>query len=330
MARRKYVLHPGDVLDAYPRWPAPDLILSDGGYGVGGFPGDPHDAVKLPDWYREHIEAWSRAAKPSTTLWFWNTEVGWASVHPLLVEHGWQYETCHTWDKGIGQVAGNVNSKTIRRFPAVTEVCVFYSRRLTFESADGRVLPANEWLRSEWARARLPLALTNGVCGVKNAATRKWFTLDHHWYQAPGEMMERLAAYAKKHGPETTRPYFSLDGKTPITAEQWDGLRYHWNHAHGVSNIWRMPSLRGDERIKAKGGAAIHLNQKPLELMRLILDAASLPGDIIWEPFGGLCTAAVAAVELGRIAYAAEQIDAFRELADTRLQEAARTRKQRR
>ena len=39
--------------------------------------------------------------------------------------------------------------------------------------------------------------------------------------------------------------------------------------------------------------------------MRRIVKVASNEGDTIWEPFGGLCTASVAAVETGRNAFAA-------------------------
>jgi hypothetical protein len=59
-------------------------------------------------------------------LWFWNTELGWASVHPVLTAHGWDYVQLMFWNKGRGHVAGNVNGQTIRRFPVVTEVCAFY------------------------------------------------------------------------------------------------------------------------------------------------------------------------------------------------------------
>lgn len=320
-----FVLDSGDVLERYEEWDRPPvLIMSDGAYGVGGFPGDPHDPSKLADWYAPHIAAWSKVATPATTLWFWNTEVGWANVHPLLVTHGWQFEVCHVWDKGVGQIAGNVNSRTIRRMPVVTEVCVMYSRKLEFESADGTKLPANQWLRSEWARAGLTLSQSNEACGVKNAATRKYLTLDHLWYFPPGEMIVKLARYATKHGPKTKRPYFSIDGTTPITAEIWDALRYHWNHQHGVTNVWSTPSLRGSERLKSAGNAATHLNQKPLCLMKRIITAASREGDVIWEPFGGLCSASVAALELGRRPFTAERHEPFYNLAEKRLRAAAK------
>ena len=73
----------------------------------------------------------------ATTLWFWNTEVGWATVHPLLVANGWDYVQVITWDKGVAHIAGNVNGKTIRRFPVATEVCVFYQRRFEVRVSTG-------------------------------------------------------------------------------------------------------------------------------------------------------------------------------------------------
>jgi site-specific DNA-methyltransferase (adenine-specific) len=51
---------------------------------------------------------------------------------------------------------------------------------------------------------------------------------------------------------------------------------------------------------------ALHLNQKPLELIDLTIEATTDPGDVVWEPFGGLCTAAVSAKRLGRKALATE------------------------
>ena len=132
-ARDGASIHYGAAEDHYGAWPAPDCIIADGPYGVNGFPGDARSAASLPDWYRPHIEAWSKHAPPGTTLWFWNTEVGWATVHPLLVEQGWEYRCCNVWDKGLGHIAGNANTRTLRKFPVVTEVCVHYIKRARFE-----------------------------------------------------------------------------------------------------------------------------------------------------------------------------------------------------
>jgi DNA modification methylase len=53
--------------------------------------------------------------------------------------------------------------------------------------------------------------------------------------------------------------------------------------------------------------------------MSQIIRAATRPGDVIWEPFGGTATASVAAVMLGRRAFAAERDPRFAGLAYERL-----------
>jgi hypothetical protein len=193
-------IYNGDALDVYHKWETPTTIVSDGAYGVGGFHGDPRTPEELPDWYRPHIEAWGKHATLATSLWFWNTEVGWASVHPELVKAGWQFEFLNTWNKGIGQVAGNVNSKTIRRFPVVTEVCVYYSRipQLPVEPGSDHIVHMKKWLRDEWKRSGLPARLANEACGVKDAATRKYFDQGWLWYWPPVEVMMKLVAYANE------------------------------------------------------------------------------------------------------------------------------------
>jgi hypothetical protein len=309
-----------DALDCYDLWPQPTVIVSDGAYGVGGFPGDPPTPAGLETWYEPHAAAWSRRALPETSLWFWGTEVGWATVHPLLVRYGWEYRTLHIWDKSNAHIAGNVNSKTIRRFPIVTEVCAHYVRDVKLPTIGRDPLPIKEWLRHEWQRSGLPLSKTNEACGVKNAATRKYFTQCHLWYFPPPEMMVRLAAYANIHGRPTQRPYFSIDGRSSVSAEEWVKLRSKWNHTHGLTNVWQELPIRGQERLKSSGAKVVHLNQKPLVFMERIIRATSDPGDVIWEPFGGLCSAAVAAIRTGRHCYGAEIIPEFHKKAVARVQ----------
>lgn len=329
--REPYTLHRGNALRAYETWERPDTIISDGAYGVRGFHGDTVSAEELVDWYRPHVKAWDEAAKPGTALWFWNTEIGWATVHPLLVAHGWEYVQTVTWDKGISHVAGNVNGDTIRRLPVVSEVSVLYQRRLLIDTVDG-AMPVKKWLRYEWQRAGLALYRANEACGVKNAATRKYLTQDWLWYFPPGAMVEKLAAYAHEHGHGTGRPYFSLDGERSVTAEEWDALRYTWNHAHGLTNVWQRASLHDSERFKGSmlrsaprvhnptAASAAHLNQKPLDFMLRQVAATTNPGGVVWEPFGGLASASVAAVQLGRRAYVAELQKQFQDIAEQRLQ----------
>ncbi len=278
------ILDQADASTLYQKWAAPTAIIVDGPYGVSGYPGDPPTTTNLGRWYLPHAAAWAERATPQTTLWFWGTEISWANVHPALDMAGWEYRTSHVWNKGLAHIAGNVNGSTIRRFPIATELCVQYVRRVELRTGDGALLPLKEWLRAEWVRSGLPLAQTNKAAGVKNAATRKYFTRCHLWYFPPPEVMERVAAYASKHGLRTSHSYFSLDGKSKLTAEQWQRMRSKWNHEHGITNVWDAPPVHGAERVKNADGRYVHTNQKPLSLMERIIRASTDRRDVVSGP----------------------------------------------
>lgn len=293
------VLYCGDSLNFYNQWESPICIVSDGPYGISGFDGDSSSHKTLGEMYRPHVEAWSKAATLQTTLWFWCTEVGWATVHPILEEYGWSYRGCNIWDKGIKHIAGNCNGNTMRKFPVVTEVCVHYTRKDEFITKTGEKLSIQEWMRREWVRTGLPFSEANRACGVKNAASRKYFAKDHLWYFPPVEEFAKLIEYANLNGYEGGKPYFSLNGSDVLSSEDLIRLRSKFNFEYGVTNVWQCPPLRSHERVKL-GQKLIHPNQKPLELMDRIIQASTDPGDLVWEPFAGLASASASAKNKGR------------------------------
>ena len=322
------VIHHDHAEALYDRWPEPTCIVVDGPYGVAGFPGDLPTVDNLTEWYRPHVDAWTRRSTPLTTLWFWNTEVGWATVHHVLVESGWDYRACHIWNKGLGHIAGNANTRTLRKLPVTTEVCVQYVRRAEFQSQDGEPLTMQEWLRSEWQRSGLPMRLANDACGVKNAATRKYLTADHLWYYPPPESFSAMAKYLNRHGGKHGRPYFSIDGRKPLTAAQWAKMRAKFDCPTGVTNVWTQPHVGGAERVNGQRERmkwkyrSLHGSQKPLNLVELTIETTTDAGDAVWEPFGGLCPAAVASLSLGRVCHSAEIVREFYIAAAQRLTKA--------
>ena len=131
------VLHRGNVLDLYAAWVPPVVIVSDGPYGLGG-EGDVKRVGDLPDWYEPHVRAWASKATALTTLWFWNTEIGWDTVHSVLARHGWVYRQCCVWDKGLTHAANHTNTRTLRKLPTVTEVCASTSGPRSSAAATAR------------------------------------------------------------------------------------------------------------------------------------------------------------------------------------------------
>ncbi len=296
-------LYLGDSLDHYSSWATPNVIVSDGAYGILGFEGDTSDHLDVAEWYEPHIKAWSERATAQTTLWFWNSEIGWAVTHPALERHGWRYVNANVWNKGKAHIAGNVNTAKIRRFPVVTEMCVQY----VFEPhIDGLTL--QRWLFREWKRTGLTMRKANEACGVADVATRKYLDQGHLWYYPPSERFAKMVQYANEHGAPSGLPYFSRDGVHPMTLDEWSEMRSTFHCPMGITNVWERNPLKGEERVKVPkiNGKAAHLNQKPLDLMSQIIEASSDAGHVVWEPFGGLFSASLAAKRTRRKAFSCE------------------------
>jgi hypothetical protein len=293
----------GDSLNFYEEWETPQVIVSDGAYGILGFEGDTSDHLGVAGWYEPHVKAWSKRATAQTTLWFWNSEIGWAVTHPVLERYGWRYVNANVWNKGKAHIAGNVNTAKIRRFPVVTEICVQYVFEPKIDD-----LTLQRWLYREWKRTGLTMRSANEACGVKDVAVRKYLDQGHLWYYPPPEMFAKLAHYANEHGRPEGRPFFSRNGVCPMTIDEWAEMRSIFHCPMGVTNVWDRNPLKGAERVKVLdvSGKAAHLNQKPLDLMRQLIEASSDRGQVIWEPFGGLFSASLAATQVGRKAFAGE------------------------
>jgi site-specific DNA-methyltransferase (adenine-specific) len=107
-----------------------------------------------------------------------------------------------------------------------------------------------------------------------------------------------------------------------MTGGDWIRYRSKFHCPMGYTNVWDRGALHGRERITVPhlSGKAAHLNQKPLDLMRLIVEAASDVGDVLWEPFGGLFSASLAAHQLNRQAFACELDATYFQLGTARFQ----------
>ena len=93
----------------------------------------------------------------------------------------------------------------------------------------------------------------------------------------------------------------------------------------GITNVWREPQVSGAERIQGmRNGmkykfSSLHGSQKPLSFTELMIRASTDEGDVVWEPFGGLCPGAVVSHHLRRSYFAAEIVAEFFHAAVERL-----------
>jgi len=63
---------------------------------------------------------------------------------------------------------------------------------------------------------------------------------------------------------------------------------------------WEFPLCTGGERLKDSEGKKVHPTQKPEALLARIINACTVPGDVILDPFFGTGTTGAVAKKLGR------------------------------
>ncbi|QIN85248.1 site-specific DNA-methyltransferase [Rubrobacter tropicus] len=110
--------------------------------------------------------------------------------------------------------------------------------------------------------------------------------------------------WAGKRGARHTFNYDAINSRDP---------------ASQVGSVWRIPPPSGREKRHGR-----HPTQKPLRLVRRALLACTREGDLVFDPFCGSGTTAVAAKELNRSFVGAELEGDYAELAARRIGAAER------
>jgi len=259
--------HHGDGIAIYPRLPADafTLIVSDGAYGIGGFPGDPKSAKALPDWYAPHLEAWDRLAAPSSSLYFWCTPEGCARMLPHVEAGGWRLGAQLRWDKGPALLtAYHAVPETFRIWRSVSEDCYVFTRE------DWDPAGCSERLRAEGCH---PTDLDR-VLGVSCVASRMYLGSDRQAYP-PTDADLKVLRLAFPTVPDFEPPT----------------VRYPFTLPQGVTDVWSAPPVVRPGR---------HGCAKRDEHIERIVKASSRPGDRVLEPFGGGAPVLRACRKLGR------------------------------
>ena len=86
-----------------------------------------------------------------------------------------------------------------------------------------------------------------------------------------------------------------------------------------MHNIFVTSALQGKERLKDQNRKAIHPTQKPLSVLKKLIEISSNPGDIALDVFMGVGSTAVAAKELGRNFMGCELDENYTEIGNKRI-----------
>ncbi len=157
--------------------------------------------------------------------------------------------------------------------------------------------------------------------------TRRWivvFAADRQletWAAALETANARVLRFgiARRTNP---RPQMSSDRPAPavdhlVIAHARTSGRMRWN-GRGRAASWESPAARFDT-----GRKTIHPTQKPLKLMRALVEDFSDAGELVCDPFAGSGSTAVACVEMGRRFVGWELSPAYHTIAAERIRAAA-------
>lgn len=122
--------------------------------------------------------------------------------------------------------------------------------------------------------------------------------------------------------PNLSCRYFTHATETIIWAARDSKSRHTFQYAFlksvndgkQMKSVWTMPAPAKRERLFGR-----HPTQKPVALVELAIAASTNSGDVVFDPFAGSGTTAVAALRLHRSVVACERLDEFSNLALRRI-----------
>ena len=89
------------------------------------------------------------------------------------------------------------------------------------------------------------------------------------------------------------------DKREGMTSNDFSDCEMIWTNGNGVARIFRH-IWSGAIRASEKNIERVHPTQKPIALMRYLIERYTNPNEIIFDPFMGSGTTGVAAVQLNR------------------------------
>jgi site-specific DNA-methyltransferase (adenine-specific) len=157
-----------------------------------------------------------------------------------------------------------------------------------------------------------------------------WVSGTHHIIFSLGFALQRLGfkvinslVWEKPDPPPNAlHTAFTHAHETLIWASKGKDARHTFNYdlinscdpGAQMSSVWRIPAVPRREKLHG-----YHPTQKPLRLVRRALLASTLEGDLVFDPFSGSGSTAVAAKELDRFFVGAEMEREYAELAERRI-----------
>ena len=112
------------------------------------------------------------------------------------------------------------------------------------------------------------------------------------------------------------------DKREGMTSNDFADCELIWTNGTGVARLFRH-LWSGAIRASEKGIERVHPTQKPIALMRYLIERYTQPDDIVFDPYMGSGTTGVAALQLGRKFIGCEIDPKYFAVAESRIKSAA-------
>lgn len=267
-----------------------DCILSDPPYyRVKGEPWDRQWSrpEKFLAWLDRVSDAWKRVLAPMGTLYCFASPRMATRVDVMLADR-WDVLSHIRWEKPTGRHKRQRKADMRAYWPA-WEALIMAAHQHADDRLRGQVFEAlREYLASGWAAAGLTVGdldtATGTHMGGHYLTARQW--------QLPTK--ERYLVMQERAGREhLPRDWEDLHAEHQQLMEQYGRERrpFHVTEDVPYTDIWRFAS---------PGRRRAHCCQKPLPLLKHVLQVSTRPGDVVLDTFAGSGSTGMACLELGR------------------------------
>ena len=172
-----------------------------------------------------------------------------------------------------------------------------------------------------WLKAAHRILKPNGTLWV-SGTQHIIFSLGFALQQLGFRILNDVVWQKPNATPNAMHTTFTHSHETLLWASKGKGARHTFNYdlinspnpAGQVSSVWRIRTVPKSEKLHG-----YHPTQKPLRLVRRALLASTQESALVFDPFAGSGTTAVAAKELNRFFVGAESEEEYAELAALRI-----------
>lgn len=260
----------------------------------------------------EHASAWVFASPAMTS-----------SVERLVGER-FRVLNSIRWAKNGGDNLRRVSLPAIRSFVSIWEGIIFAEQFDDAYDAASKALrrevftPLGDYLRAEWEHAGWKAGALGVALGYDSAMPSRW---------AEGSSLPTASAYQRLRdtlnaagGDYLAREYGDLVAENARLLAEFESQRVSIEHLRRPFNItdrklsediWHFPSV--------PGYPGKHSCEKPLPMLRHMIEASSRPGDLVLDAFAGSGSTLDAARQTGRRAVGIEKDERWCEFIANRL-----------